>query len=102
MYKLSFFVPKDSCEEVKQILFKLGVGRIGNYDCCCWQTLGQGQFRALKGANPAMGQVDKVEYVEEYKVEMVCADSLIEQAIQELKKSHPYEEVAYEFFKINE
>lgn len=101
MFKLSFFVPSDSCDHVKESLFKLGAGKIGNYDSCCWQTLGQGQFRALIGSSPTIGEQDRIEYLEEYKVEMVCSDELIDIAVEELVKVHPYEEVAYEFYKIN-
>jgi hypothetical protein len=102
MYKLSFFVPEKNCEEVKQALFAVGVGKIGNYDCCCWQTIGQGQFRPLQGANPTLGKIGEIEYLQEMKVEMVCEESLIKLAVEVLKKSHPYEEVAYEVFKLEE
>jgi hypothetical protein len=101
MYKLSFFVPLDAAELVKDRLFSIGVGRIGHYDCCCWQTKGQGQFRPLDGSNPHVGQKDKIEYIDELKIEMVCQDDLISEAIRVLKESHPYEEVAYEYFKVN-
>ena len=82
-------------------MFDIGVGKIGNYDQCCWQVLGEGQFRAVDGANPSIGIVGQLEKLREYKVEMVCSDELIHQAILVLKKSHPYEEVAYEYYKIN-
>lgn len=101
MFKLSFFVPLNDCDRVKEALFKIGAGKIGNYDSCCWQTQGQGQFRALKGSSPAIGELNSIEYLDENKVEMVCADNLIENAVAELKRVHPYEEVAYEFYKIN-
>ncbi|MBL4607609.1 MAG: YqfO family protein [Pseudomonadales bacterium] len=100
MYKLVFYVPEDHVENVKQALFKSGAGRIGNYDQCCWQTLGQGQFRPLAGAEPFLGEREKLEYVAEYKVELVCEDALIFPAVKALKKTHPYEEPAYEVYKL--
>lgn len=102
MYKISFFVPEDHKEKVKEALFEIGVGRYKNYDKCSWEVLGSGQFRALEGANPHIGDVGKVEKVDEYKVEMVCDDSLIKKAVDVLKEAHPYEEVAYEVFKMEE
>ena len=48
MYKLSFYVPEIALDEVKSALFDVGVGRIGNYDCCCWQVKGEGQFRPFR------------------------------------------------------
>lgn len=96
MYKLCFYVPETHLELVKEAVFATGAGRIGDYDSCCWQTLGQGQFRPLEGSNPFLGQQGWVEQVSEYKVEMVCEEHLIEAAIAALVESHPYEEPAYD------
>jgi hypothetical protein len=100
MYKLCFFVPEANCEAVKQALFAVGVGHIGDYDQCCWQSLGTGQFRPLDGSNPHLGQRHQLERVAEWKVEMVCSDELIESAVAALKQAHPYEEVAYEVYPL--
>ena len=100
MYKLNFYVPSQNKEEVKNALFKIGVGKFNNYDKCSFETQGIGQFRPIDGANPFLGQLDTVELVKEYKVEMICSDELIHVAIKVLKEAHPYEEVAYEVFKI--
>lgn len=100
MYKIAFFVPESHKEDVKNAIFATGAGRIGNYDCCSWETRGQGQFRALQGANPFLGQVGALETVAEYRVELVCADDLVKTAIQALKTAHPYEEPAYDVWKL--
>jgi hypothetical protein len=100
MYKLAFFVPPSHVEQVKQALFAAGAGRIGAYDCCAWQVLGQGQFRPLDGATPFIGQADQIEKVEEWKVELVVADESIKAAVAALKSSHPYETPAYEVWKL--
>lgn len=102
MYKLNFFVPESHLETVKQALFEAGAGRIGDYDSCCWQTLGTGQFRGLEGADPYLGQKGRVEQVEEYKVELVCEDSVIKDAVAALKASHPYQEPAYDVIRLEE
>lgn len=100
MYKLNFFVPTKDKERVKEALFKVGAGRYENYEHCSFETLGSGQFKPINGANPHIGQVDILEKVEEYKVEMICSDGLIKEAIKVLKETHPYEEVAYEVFRM--
>jgi len=100
MVKLNFFVPEEHLESVKQALFAAGAGRIGNYDSCCWQTLGTGQFRPLQGSDPFLGQQGKVEQVAEYKVELVCEDSVIKAVIEALKRSHPYDEPAFDVIKL--
>lgn len=100
MYKLAFFVPPSHVEQVKSALFAAGAGRIGAYDSCSWQVLGQGQFRPLDGSQPFIGQAGEIEQVEEWKVELVVADELIQQAVAALKHSHPYETPAYEVWKL--
>ncbi len=96
MYKLSFFVPESHLEVVKAAVFATGAGRIGDYDQCCWQALGTGQFRPLAGSNPYLGTQDRVERVPEYRVEMVCEDGFIKKAVRALIAAHPYEEPAYD------
>src|SRR5688572_8652398 len=100
MYKLGFYVPPSHLESVKAALFAAGAGRIGNYDSCAWQTLGQGQYRPLTGSQPFQGQTGVVETVEEYRVELVCTDELIKKVIQALKTAHPYEEPAFDVVKL--
>lgn len=102
MYKLTFYVPATHLEQVKQSVFATGAGRIGNYDSCCWQIEGQGQFRALEGSTPFIGNQGTVETVKEYKVELVCADDLIAKAVAALRQAHPYEEPAFDVWKLAE
>lgn len=102
MYKLNIFVPGSHLKIVKAALFEAGAGKIGDYDSCCWQTLGTGQFRALEGSNPHIGNQGAVEQVDEYKVELVCEDALIKEIIAALKASHPYEEPAYDVFRLED
>lgn len=100
MYKLCFYVPESHLETVKQALFEAGAGRVGAYDSCAWQVLGQGQFRPLAGSDPFIGAQGQLETVPEYKVELVCADELIAAAVAGLKRAHPYEEPAYQVWRL--
>ena len=102
MYKLSVFIPSSHLDAVKTALFEAGAGRIGDYDCCAWQCLGTGQFRPLDNAQPFIGQQGEIETVDEYKVEMVCEDHLIKETIAAMKKAHPYEEPAYDVWKLED
>ena len=100
MYKLVFFVPESHLDTVKSALFAVGAGRIGNYDCCAWQTRGEGQFRPLPGSKPFIGNPNALSVVAEYRVEMVCADDCIAEALKALCMSHPYEEPAYDIWRL--
>lgn len=102
MYKMCYFVPESHLEQTKQALFAAGAGRIGDYDSCAWQCRGQGQFRPLEGSDPYLGSRGEVEVVDEFKVELVCEDGLIHEALKALKQAHPYEEPAYEVFRMED
>jgi hypothetical protein len=100
MYKIGFYVPDTHMESVKTAMFAAGAGRMGNYDSCCWQTPGQGQFRALAGSQPYLGQQGVVERVPELRVEMVCEEPALQAAIAALRATHPYEEPAFDVVKL--
>lgn len=100
MYKLCFYVPESHLEQVKVAAFKAGAGRIGDYDSCCWQVSGQGQFRPLAGSAPYIGQQGKVERVAEYRVEMVCARECVKAAVLAMLDAHPYEEPAWDLVEL--
>ena len=98
--KLEFYVPETHLEKVKTAVFEAGAGKIGNYDRCSWQTCGTGQFRPCEGSIPFIGETDRIETVQEYKVELVCDSKYIKKVIAALKKSHPYETPAYQYWEI--
>lgn len=98
--KLEIYVPVTHAEELKTALFAVGAGKIGNYDCCCWQTSGTGQFRPLAGSNAFIGELDKIEKVEEIKLELICPEDKITEIIAALKKAHPYETPAFQYWTV--
>ncbi len=102
MYKLVFFVPESHLNLVKTAVFNTGAGRIGHYEQCCWQVLGQGQFRPLTGATPFIGAQDQLETLPEYRVEMVCTDEHIREVVVALRAAHPYEEPAFDVWRLTD
>ncbi|MBP2279497.1 hypothetical protein RCH20_000669 [Psychrobacter sp. PL15] len=100
MYKLTVFIPEQALNEVKSALFAAGAGTIGNYEQCCWQVQGIGQFMPLAGSTPHIGSKDSLEIVNEWRVEMVVKDSAIQAVIAVLKEAHPYETPAYDVIKV--
>lgn len=95
MIHLAVYVPSSHLEAVKLALFSAGAGKIGNYDSCSWQTLGQGQFRPLEKSQPTLGKLGQVETVEEWKLELVCEKNILPKVLKALHESHPYETPAY-------
>ncbi|MBC8493322.1 MAG: NGG1p interacting factor NIF3 [Candidatus Thioglobus sp.] len=101
MYQISFYVPEADLEIVKNAMFDAGAGRFDNYEQCAWQTIGMGQFKPIDNARPAIGLLDELEAIEEYKVEMVCVDDNLQRALEAMKFAHPYEQVAYTVIKMD-
>lgn len=98
MYALFFYVPESHLETVKDAVFTAGAGAIGDYQNCCWQVLGQGQFQPLAGSQPFIGKQDQLEHVAEWRVEVVVKSARIESVVTALKAAHPYEEPAYSVY----
>jgi hypothetical protein len=100
MKKLTVYIPEAHVEGVKEALFAAGAGRYATYDRVCWQVLGAGQFRPLKGSNPVIGEVGQECHVAEYRVEMICEDARVNAVTAALRATHPYEVPAFDFVEI--
>ena len=100
MVKITVYIPGEALESVKTAMFDAGAGRLGNYEHCSWQVLGEGQFRPLPGSSPYVGQEGDVETVAEYRVEMLCEESKAKAVIAAMKQAHPYEVPAYDVLSI--
>jgi len=101
-YKLVVFVPQDHLENVRIAVCGAGAGRIGKYDNCTFMSSGIGTFRPLEGAKPFKGEVGKVERVGEARLETVVDEKDLKNVVEAMKKAHPYEEVAYDLYKLFE
>ena len=100
LLKLVVFVPESHSEKVSQALFSSGAGNVGNYKNCIFSSTGEGSFLPISGSNPYKGKQGRLEKVKEEKLEVICPDYLLSDIIQSLISTHPYEEVAYDIFKL--
>jgi len=98
--KLVVFVPAEALDAVRDALFAAGAGRIGNYERCSWYTEGTGTFRALEGADPAIGEVGSEERVPELRLETVVPHELEADVIAALRAAHPYAEPAFDLYAL--
>jgi hypothetical protein len=96
--KLVVFVPATHSDAVREAIAEAGGGRIGNYSFCSFSVKGIGRFRPEAGANPAIGQVGKLEEVEEERIEITCRKSESQKIITAIKKVHPYEEIVIDAY----
>jgi dinuclear metal center YbgI/SA1388 family protein len=92
--KLVVFVPTADAQRLVDALAAAGAGALGDYDRCAWTTQGIGTFRPLTGANPAVGEIGRIEQVDETRVEMVVPAAKRGTVLSALRAAHPYEEPA--------
>ncbi|WP_422479819.1 NGG1p interacting factor NIF3 [Pleomorphochaeta sp. DL1XJH-081] len=100
MYMLVFHVPVSHVEQVKEAVFAAGAGTMGNYEKCCWQVIGTGQFLPMEGSSPYIGSVGEIERVDEYRVEMTVDESVISAVVSALLSAHPYEVPSYQLVPV--
>lgn len=96
--RLITFAPVDKAEEVRKAVFNAGAGHIGQYSECSFNSEGTGTFKAEEGADPYVGEIGKQHQEKETKIEIVYPFYLETQVVKALVKHHPYEEVAYDIF----
>ncbi|MCX7798966.1 MAG: Nif3-like dinuclear metal center hexameric protein [Fimbriimonadales bacterium] len=100
--KLVVFVPRESTDRVIDALSEAGCGEIGLYRRCAFYSRGTGTFRPLEGSNPAIGQPNAVECVEEDRVEMLVPRARVAAALEALRAHHPYEEPAFDILPLED
>ena len=96
--KLSTYVPKSDVDDVLQALHQAGAGAIGNYSECSFILEGKGQFRGNEKSQPHIGNPSEKTQVEEVQIQVVFESYLKEKIQNALITAHPYENIAYEIF----
>ncbi len=98
--KLVVYVPKEALDVVRVALFEAGAGRIGEYEHCSWYTVGTGTFLGGAETAPNVGEPGREERVAEYRLETVFPAELHDQVIAALRRTHPYEEPAFDVYEL--
>jgi dinuclear metal center YbgI/SA1388 family protein len=98
--KLTTFVPLPAADTVRDALAAAGAGRVGDYEGASFSTTGEGRFRPLEGARPAVGEVGRRELVEEVRIETVLPRRLRGTVVSALLDAHPYEEPAFDLVEL--
>lgn len=97
--KIVVFIPVKDADNLRQVIHEAGAARIGNYSHCSWSTRGHGRFKPEAGADPTIGEIGKLEVVEEERIEFLCPKEKLTEVIAAMKQAHPYEEVAYDVYE---
>ncbi len=100
MLKLVTYIPETHLDKVREALFNAGAGVIGNYDQCAFINEGSGSFRGNENSNPFLGEKGILHFEKETRFETILFSHLKEKVIKALLDSHPYEEVAYDLYNL--
>ena len=101
MDKITVFVPSDAAAPVRAAMAEAGAGRLGDYEFASFTSApGQGRFRPLEGADPAIGRVGEIETVEEVRIEAVLGRSARSRVVAAMLAAHPYEMPAYDITEL--
>lgn len=92
--KIFVTIPLENVEEVRNAVCEAGAGVIGDYTFCTSSTKTTGTFIPNDNANPYIGEKNKLEFVEEEKLEFVCDIDKVKFVVSKLREVHPYEEPA--------
>jgi len=99
-YKVQVFIPKTNLEAFKNNLSEAGLAQEGDYEYCFFEAPGQGQFKPVENANPHIGKIGSIEYVEEYKLEFMIEANQKALAQRLVTQHHPYETPVFDFIKM--
>jgi dinuclear metal center YbgI/SA1388 family protein len=99
--KLVAFVPEDHIDKVRNAIFEAGAGVIGNYDRCSFNADGSGTYRAGEDTSPFRGAKGEFHTEREIRFETVFLSHLKSAVLEALMESHPYEEVAYDIYRLD-
>ncbi len=99
--KLVTFCPHKEAEKVRSALFSAGAGHIGNYSECSFGSEGTGTFKGSEATNPFAGTKGVRHEEPEIRIEMIFEGIHQQKIVQALLQSHPYEEVAYDIYSLN-
>ncbi len=98
--KIVVFVPDKDLTRVSDALFAAGAGQFGQYRECSFRLSGTGTFFGSDATNSTVGQKGRREEVNEWRLEAVCPEGAVEQAIAAMRRAHSYEEPAYDVYPL--
>ena len=98
--KIVTFCPTEHAHDVRTALFEAGGGHLGNYSHCSYNQAGEGTFMAHENSQPFVGEKEKLHTEAEIKIETIVPSFRVNKVIKALLHVHPYEEVAYDIYPL--
>lgn len=98
--KIIVTIPIENIDDVRNAICAEGAGIIGNYTYCTTSTKCTGTFIPSENANPYIGEQNKLEFVQEEKLEVICSIDIVKKVLKKLREVHPYEEPAIDIIPL--
>ncbi len=98
--KLVTYVPVKFADKVRDAVFYAGAGYLGNYSEKSFNVNGTGTFKGNDLSNGFTGTRNVLHQEEETRIETIYPAYLEQKIISTLLDNHPYEEVAYDCFNL--
>jgi len=100
-FKLVVFAPEKYAQKVAGAMYDAGAGQIGEYNKCGFHISGKGTFEGNKNSNPFIGKVETFETIDETRLETLVDAWKLNKVISAMFANHPYEEPAYDIYKLD-
>ncbi|WP_185856296.1 Nif3-like dinuclear metal center hexameric protein [Blattabacterium cuenoti] len=98
--KLTTYVPISYAKKVRNSLFNAGAGNISNYSQCSYNFDGVGTFMGNEKTKPFFGKKGMFHMEKETCINVIFPSHKLNIIKKTLFSSHPYEEVSYEIYNI--
>ena len=99
-HKIVVYVPLDHADKIREAVGNAGGGKLGKYSFCSFSVQGIGRFKPEEGAHPHIGEVGKLEQVEEERIEITCDTTIVGNVLAAIKRTHPYEEIVMDVWPL--
>jgi len=99
--KFVTFTPPDYTDRIREAAGSAGAGIIGEYNLCSFTSKGMGTYIPSCTSAPYEGKPGELSRVEEERLEMIVPNTRVSQVVEETRKVHPYEEMAYDIIPLS-
>jgi hypothetical protein len=101
-YKVVVTVPEAEADKLRLAIGGAGGGTVGKYTFCSFSSKGIGRSLPGDGAQPAIGQIGKLEEIPEERIEISCNSENLRAVILAIRNAHSYEEPAIDIYKLED
>ena len=100
-FKIIVFVPEDFLNQMMEQINDVIEPLEQNYDYAFSFSKVSSTWRPLEGSTPCMGEINKIQKVEEIKLEFSVKEQDLKNVLQLVRNIHPYEIPVIEVYPLH-